>query len=196
MDMGVIEIVGARFRARAAAKAFRMLLVLWVERRCALRFSFSGLLRIVTCESGRDRLTEGGGCGCASRFSLSGLLRMVMCERERDWRTEDWRTEEGDIGCESRFPFSGSLRMVICEGGRDWRAEEGDRGCASRFSLSGLLRMVMCRGERDWRTEGNEQDDLMIGVSGRALAGFLRMLMGESEGGRYVALKGLGGTFS
>jgi hypothetical protein len=32
MDMCVIEIVGTRFGARAAVKAFRMLLVLWEER--------------------------------------------------------------------------------------------------------------------------------------------------------------------
>ena len=32
MDMGMIEIVGTRFGAKAVAKAFRMLLVFWVER--------------------------------------------------------------------------------------------------------------------------------------------------------------------
>ena len=32
MDMGVIEIVGTRFGAIAATKAFWMLLILWAER--------------------------------------------------------------------------------------------------------------------------------------------------------------------
>jgi hypothetical protein len=88
MDMGVIEIAGTRFGARTAAKAFRMLLVFWVERGSASRFSFSGLLRIVIFRGGRDWRTEeeeGEESGCASRFSLSGLLRMVMCGAERDW---------------------------------------------------------------------------------------------------------------
>jgi hypothetical protein len=89
MDMGVIEIVGTRFGARAAAKAFRMLLVFWVERGSASRFSFSGLLRIVICGGERDwRTGEEGESGCASRFSLSGLLRIVMCGDERGWLTE------------------------------------------------------------------------------------------------------------
>ena len=94
MDMGVIEIVGTRFGARAAAKAFWMLLILWVERGCALDFSFSGLLRIVMCRGERDWSTVLSGCirmllgllGCASRFSFSGLLTMVMCRGEGDDR--------------------------------------------------------------------------------------------------------------
>jgi hypothetical protein len=97
IDMGVIEIVGTGFGARAAIKAFRMLLVLWAERGCASRFSFSGLLRIVMCGGERDWLTEENGRilpgsirmllglrGCASCFSFSGLLRMVMCTGEGD----------------------------------------------------------------------------------------------------------------
>jgi len=92
MDMGVIEIVGRRFGARAAAKAFWMLLILWVERGCASCFSFSGLLRTVMCEGERDWLTV-----------LSGLIRMLL----------------GLWGCASRFSFSGSLRMVMCRGEGD-----------------------------------------------------------------------------
>jgi len=42
MDIGVIEIAGGRLRVR---KAFTMVLV---ERGCASRFSFAGLLRMVT----------------------------------------------------------------------------------------------------------------------------------------------------
>src|SRR6267154_6363363 len=97
MDMGVIEIVGTRFGARAAAKIFRILLVLWVKRGCASRFSFSGLLRIVMSGDERDWRTKDseGESGCALRFSLSGLLRMVMCDGERDWLTE---------GSEKRVP--------------------------------------------------------------------------------------------
>jgi hypothetical protein len=92
MDMGVIETMGTRFGARAAAKAFWMLLILWAERGCASRFALSGLLRIVMCGGERDRLTLLSGLirmllglwGCASRFSFSGLLRMVMCRGEGD----------------------------------------------------------------------------------------------------------------
>jgi hypothetical protein len=172
--MGMIEIAGTRLRAWAAAKAFRMLLVLWVERGCASRFSLSGLLRIVMCGGERDWRTEVRENVCASRFSLSGLLRMVMCGGGRDWSRPvlpgSIRMLLGLRGCASRFSFSGSLRMVMRRGEGDDRYtlwSEGreripdalrrmllgfgvERGWASRFSLS---RMVICGAERGWQTE-------------------------------------------
>jgi len=120
MDIGVIEIVGKRFGARAAAKAFRILLVLSVERGCASRFSFSGLLRIVMCGGKRDWLvTEDNEC------VLSGSIRMLL----------------GPWGCASRFSFSGLLRMVTCQG-------EGDDQCTlltdgEERVPAGLRRMLL-----------------------------------------------------
>jgi hypothetical protein len=123
IDMGVIEIVGTRFGAKAAAKTLRMPLVLGAESGCASRFSLFGLLRIVMCGRERDWLTEEdervlsesirmllGPSGCASRFSFSGLLRMVMC------------TGEGDDQCilssdgNERIP-AGLRRMLLGFGG-------------------------------------------------------------------------------
>jgi hypothetical protein len=116
--------------------AFRIFLVLRVERGCASRFSFSGLLRIVMCEGGRDWRTEEGESGCASRFSLSRSLRMVMCAGGRDWRTE------GDDGCElmiegSDRALAGLLRMLRGHG--DTGESEGvrymvDKGLGVTFS--------------------------------------------------------------
>src|SRR5580698_10500712 len=109
MDMGVIDTVGTCFGARAAAKGFRMLLVLCVERSFA-RFSFFELLRIVMCESERDWRTEERESGCASRFSLSESLRMM-------WRGErDWRTLGDDKGVDSGNALAGFLRMPYARG--------------------------------------------------------------------------------
>lgn len=123
IDMGVMEIVGARFRAWAAATAFQMFLVLRVERGCASRFSFSGLLIIVMCEGGRDWRTEEGDRGCASRFSLSRSLRMVICAAERDWRTEG--DGEYVLRIEGSDRALGGLLKMLCAHGDTGESERG-----------------------------------------------------------------------
>jgi hypothetical protein len=159
--MGVIEIEGARFKARAVAKVFRMLLVLCAERRSASRFSFLRLLRIVICGGERDWRTDGGESGCASRFSLSRSLKMVMCGGERDWRTE-YDGECVMIIEGSDHALVGLLRM-LCGPGDNGGSEGGryivEKGLGVTFSLmvrgpvcarvlAGLVRTVM-----DWSLE-------------------------------------------
>jgi hypothetical protein len=141
--MGMMEIVGKRFEAKATAKAFR-LLVFWVERVCASRFSFFGLLRIVMREGGRDWRTEGGDRGCASRFSLSRSLRMVMCGGERDWRTEG---DDNSVflmeGCDC--DLAGFLRMLYGRG--DTGEGEGGRYIVDkglRVTSSGMVGSAEC----------------------------------------------------